>query len=62
MATKTASDHPTFALPDGKPVPADQVEADLRARVATCERALEDVLWQLARFCSLGWYLVPLIG
>ena len=53
MATKTASDHPTFALPDGKPVRADQVEAELRARVATCERALEDALWQLARFCSL---------
>ena len=43
---------PQFILPDGQPVAPERVEADLRARVAKCEEALEDAVWQLARFYS----------
>jgi hypothetical protein len=52
MATKTSTNTPTFALPDGQPITADGVEADLRSRVTTCEEALEDAVWRLAAFYS----------
>lgn len=52
MATTTASDHPTFALPDGRPISAEQIEADLRVRIAACEEALEVAVWELARYYS----------
>ena len=52
MATEIPSDTPSFILPNGQPIAAELVEADLRARVATCEDALEDAVWQLARFYS----------
>lgn len=52
MATKNPSDTPTFILPDGQPTAAKLVEADLRARVTACEDALEDAVWQIARFYS----------
>jgi tetratricopeptide (TPR) repeat protein len=52
MATKTSSDTPTFALPAERPVTTEQIEADLRTRITTCEEALENALWQLARFYS----------
>ncbi len=52
MATKTPSDNPTFILPDGQPIAAELVEADLHARVTACEDALENAVWQLARFYS----------
>lgn len=50
MAIKTSSDAPTFTLPDGTPIAPELVEADLRSRVTKCEEALEDAVWQLARF------------
>jgi tetratricopeptide (TPR) repeat protein len=53
MATKTSSFPPTVPLPDGQPVSAEAVEADLCSRVAAAEAALADTLWQLARFYSL---------
>jgi len=43
---------PQFMLPDGKPIAAELVEADLRARITRSEAALGDAVWQLARFCS----------
>jgi|GEM_PF-837739 len=43
---------PQFTLPDGKPIAAELVEADLRARITKSEEALEDAVWQLARFYS----------
>lgn len=49
MATKTSPDAQLFFLPDGQPIAAELVEADLRGRVAKCEEALEDAVWQLAR-------------
>lgn len=52
MASKTSCDTPPFALSDGQAIAAESVEADLRARVATCEDALEDAVWQLAQFYS----------
>jgi tetratricopeptide (TPR) repeat protein len=52
MATKASSDTPTFALPAERPVTTEQIEADLCGRVTKCEAALEDALWQLARFYS----------
>jgi Flp pilus assembly protein TadD len=52
MAIKTESGMPTFALPDGEPIAPAVVEADLQARVRQCEAALEDSVWQLARFYS----------
>jgi len=57
MANKTSPDPSAFGLPDGQPIAAELVEADLRARVAKCEEALEDSIWQLARFYSfIGRY------
>ena len=53
MATKTSLDPSAFRLPDGQPIAAELVEADLRARVAKAEETLEDALWQLARFYSM---------
>ncbi len=52
MVTKTSAEAPTFVLPDGRPIPAEQVEADLAARIAAAEEALEGAVWQLARFYS----------
>jgi tetratricopeptide (TPR) repeat protein len=51
-APKDPSSIPNFVLPDGRPIPAEQVEAGLRGRVTSCEEALEDAIWQLARFYS----------
>jgi tetratricopeptide (TPR) repeat protein len=51
-ATKTPSSPTTLVLPDGQPIAADQLEADLRARIAKCEEELEVAVWQLARFYS----------
>jgi tetratricopeptide (TPR) repeat protein len=53
MATKTSRDPSAFSLPDGQPLAAERVEADLRARVAKVEEVLEDALWQPARFYSM---------
>ena len=53
MANKTSLDPSAFRLPDGQPIAAERVEADLRARVAKAEEALEDARWQLARFYSM---------
>ena len=53
MANKTSLDPSAFCLPDGQPIAAELVEADLRARVAKAEETLEDALWQLARFYSM---------
>jgi tetratricopeptide (TPR) repeat protein len=53
-APKGSSGRPQFTLPDGQPIAPEQVEANLRARVTTCEEALVDALWQLARFYSLA--------
>jgi hypothetical protein len=50
--TKDPSSIPNVVLPDGRPIPAEQVEAGLRGRVTSCEEALEDAIWQLARFYS----------
>jgi tetratricopeptide (TPR) repeat protein len=56
MVTK-ASEPPTFVLPNGEPISAKQVEADLRGRIAAAEDNLEGAVWQLARFYSaLGRY------
>ena len=44
---------PQFTLPDGKPIAAELVEADLRARIRKSEVALEDAVWELARFYSV---------
>jgi tetratricopeptide (TPR) repeat protein len=52
MVTKTSSESPTFVLPNGETVPAERIEADLRARIARCEEELEIAVWQLARFYS----------
>jgi tetratricopeptide (TPR) repeat protein len=51
-AMKDPSGVPAFVLPDGRPISADEVEADLRARITTAEEALEGAVWQLARFYS----------
>ena len=53
MANKTSLDPSAFRLPDGQPIAAELVEADLRARVAKAEETLEDALRQLARFYSM---------
>jgi tetratricopeptide (TPR) repeat protein len=53
MATKSPSDTSTFTLPDGQPIAPALVEADLRAHVTESERALEEAVWQLARFYSM---------
>ena len=53
MAAKTFRDPSAFSLPNGQPIATELVEADLRARVAKAEEALEDALWQLARFYSM---------
>jgi hypothetical protein len=55
MPNQRASNSPTCALSDGNPVTAEQVEAELRGRVTSCEEALEDAIWQLARFYSSTW-------
>ena len=44
---------PQFTLPDGKPIAAELVEADLCAGIAKCEEALEEAVWQLGRFYGL---------
>ncbi|MEI8191316.1 MAG: hypothetical protein WCI75_16490 [candidate division NC10 bacterium] len=46
MANKTSPDPSAFGLPDGQPIAAELVEADLRGRVAKCEEALEDAVWK----------------
>ena len=51
-AMRDPSGVPTFVLPDGRPIPAEQVEADLVARITAAEEALEGAVWQLARFYS----------
>jgi tetratricopeptide (TPR) repeat protein len=57
MATKASSDIQIFVLPDGQPIAAELVEADLRGRITKCEEALEDAVWQLSRFyCAVGRY------
>jgi tetratricopeptide (TPR) repeat protein len=57
MDTNAPFEAPTFVLPNGKPIPADQVEADLRTRIARCEEELGIAVWQLARFYSaIGRY------
>lgn len=53
MANKTSPDPSSFGLPSGQPIAVELVEADLRARVAKAEEALEDAIWQLARFYSM---------
>ena len=53
MANKTSSDPPSFNRPDERPIPAEAVEAELKARVTACEDALEDAVWQLTRFYSM---------
>ena len=53
MATRITSEPPSFRDPDGRPVFAEAFEAGLRRRVATCEAALEDAVWELAWFLSL---------
>jgi len=53
MDKKTALDTLIFTLPDGQPIAAELVEADLCARVTRWEAALEDAVWQLARFYSM---------
>jgi tetratricopeptide (TPR) repeat protein len=50
MATKTLPDTQTLALPGETPTLAVDVEADLQGRIASCEAALANALWQLARF------------
>jgi len=50
MATKTFPDTQTCAFPGEKPTLAVDVEADLQGRVVSCEAALANALWQLARF------------
>jgi tetratricopeptide (TPR) repeat protein len=45
---------PQFMLPDGKPIAAELVEADLRARITKSEVAWGDAVWQLARFYSFA--------
>jgi Flp pilus assembly protein TadD len=42
-----------FMRPDRRPIATEVVEADLRGRVTTCEEALQDAVWQLARFYSM---------
>jgi Flp pilus assembly protein TadD len=51
-ATTQSAGGPQFTLPDGQPIAAELVEADLRARIRKSEVALEDAVWQLARFYS----------
>ena len=51
-ATKDPSRVPTFVLPNGQPISAEQVEADLRGRVARCEEELDGARLQLARYYS----------
>jgi len=53
MDKKSALDTPVFTLPDGQPIAPALVEADLCAGIAKCEEALEDAVWQLARFYSM---------
>jgi hypothetical protein len=53
MANKTSPDPPSFNRPDGRPIAAEAVEAELKARVTACEAALEDAVWQLPRFYSM---------
>jgi tetratricopeptide (TPR) repeat protein len=52
MDKKSALDTPVFTLPDGQPIAPALVEADLCAGIAKCEEALEEAVWQLARFYS----------
>jgi tetratricopeptide (TPR) repeat protein len=52
-ATTQGAGGPQFMLPDGKPIAAELVEADLRARITKSEVALGDAVWQLARFYSM---------
>jgi tetratricopeptide (TPR) repeat protein len=51
-ATTRGAGGPQFTLPDGKPIAAELVEADLRARIRKSEEAWGDAVWQLARFYS----------
>jgi tetratricopeptide (TPR) repeat protein len=53
VRTPGVSSVPTFKLPDGQPIASTEVEASLRSRLAKCEEALEDAVWELARFYSL---------
>lgn len=53
VGTQGVPGAPSFELPDGQPIAPTKVEANLRARLAQCEEALEDAVWQLARFYSM---------
>lgn len=53
MTPKTSPDPSAFTLPDGQPIAAEVVEADLCVRITKSEEALEDAVWQLARFYSV---------
>jgi Flp pilus assembly protein TadD len=53
VAVTQGAGGPQFTLPDGQPIAAELVEADLRARITKSEEALEDAVWQLARFLSI---------
>jgi tetratricopeptide (TPR) repeat protein len=50
MATRTLPDPQTCAFPGETPTLAVDVEADLQGRVESCDAALANALWQLARF------------
>ena len=52
-ATPRSPEDVLFMRPDRRPIATEVVEADLRGRVTTCEEALEDAVWQLARFYSM---------
>jgi len=53
VGTQGVPGAPSFELPDGQPIAPTKVEANLRARLAQCEEALENAVWQLARFYSM---------
>ena len=53
VATGCFPEEDLFTWEDGKPVAADVVEATLVRRLAQCEAAFEDALWQLGRFYGM---------
>jgi tetratricopeptide (TPR) repeat protein len=53
VATAQGAGGPQFMLPDGNPIAAELVEADLRARITKAEEAWGDATWQMARFYSI---------
>jgi tetratricopeptide (TPR) repeat protein len=52
-ATGRFPDDLLTGLQGTKPIATEAVEANLRRRVTQCETALEDSVWQLARFYSM---------